>query len=189
MAKPKKPKQDTAPPAPSGHNSIAVDEFRLLIERVERLEEEEKNIKLDKKDVFAEAKSRGYHVKTMRKVITLRKQERHVREEEEALLDTYKAALGLDFGGTPLGRAAGMDPDARLSLGDLAERLREMGATVEMIDGQTTFVIPAGVDLVNRGADGEAALPLKGTKAVRDPSDGSVRDETGLATIDDDDTA
>lgn len=75
--------------------SIAADELRLLIERIERLEEEKKAIADDVKDVYAEAKARGYDTKTMRAVIRLRKMENHIRQEAEALLDTYKAALGL----------------------------------------------------------------------------------------------
>jgi uncharacterized protein (UPF0335 family) len=75
--------------------SIAADELRLLIERIERLEEEKKGISDDIKDVYAEAKARGYDPKTMRTVVRLRKMESHVRQEAEALLDTYKAALGL----------------------------------------------------------------------------------------------
>ena len=75
--------------------SIAADELRLLIERIERLEEEKKGIADDIKDVYAEAKARGYDPKTMRTVVRLRKMETHSRQEAEALLDTYKAALGL----------------------------------------------------------------------------------------------
>ena len=75
--------------------SVAADELRLLIERIERLEEEKKAIADDVKDVYGEAKSRGYDAKTMRTIVRLRKMEKHVREEAEALLDTYKAALGL----------------------------------------------------------------------------------------------
>lgn len=75
--------------------SIAADELRLLIERIERLEEEKKAIADDVKDVYAEAKACGYDTKTMRAIIRLRKMENHVREEAEALLETYKAALGL----------------------------------------------------------------------------------------------
>lgn len=80
-----------------GDNSgtVAADELRLLVERIERLEEEKKAIGDDVKDVYAEAKARGYDTKTMRAIIRLRKMEAHVREEAEALLDTYKAALGL----------------------------------------------------------------------------------------------
>jgi uncharacterized protein (UPF0335 family) len=75
---------------------IQADQLRLLIERIERLEEEKKGIADDIKDVYGEAKAVGYDPKIMRQVIRLRKMERHVREETEALLDTYKAALGLD---------------------------------------------------------------------------------------------
>ena len=75
--------------------SVAADELRLLIERIERLEEEKKAIADDVKDVYAEAKARGYDTKTMRAIVRLRKMENHVRQEAEALLETYKAALGL----------------------------------------------------------------------------------------------
>ena len=75
--------------------TVAADELRLLIERIERLEEEKKAIADDVKDVYAEAKARGYDPKTMRAIVRLRKMENHVREEAEALLDTYKAALGI----------------------------------------------------------------------------------------------
>ena len=72
------------------------DRLRLLIERVERLEEEKKGIGDDIKDVYLEAKAVGYDVKIMRQIVRLRKMEAHDRAEMEALLDTYKAALGID---------------------------------------------------------------------------------------------
>ena len=75
--------------------SIAADELRLLIERIERLEEEKKAIADDVKDVYGEAKSRGYDAKTMRVIVRLRKMETHDRQEADALLETYRAALGL----------------------------------------------------------------------------------------------
>jgi uncharacterized protein (UPF0335 family) len=75
--------------------TIAADELRLLIERIERLEEEKKAIADDVKDVYAEAKARGYDTKTMRAIVRLRKMETHDRQEADALLETYKAALGL----------------------------------------------------------------------------------------------
>ncbi len=71
------------------------DRLRLLIERVERLEEEKKGIADDIKDVYAEAKAVGYDAKIMRQIVRLRKMETHDRQEMEAILDTYKAALGL----------------------------------------------------------------------------------------------
>lgn len=86
--------------------AIAADELRLLIERIERLEEEKKAIADDVRDVYAEAKARGFDTRTMRECVKLRKLERQVREEREVLLETYKAALGMDYAETPLGRAA-----------------------------------------------------------------------------------
>jgi uncharacterized protein (UPF0335 family) len=79
-----------------GHNSIACDDLRLLIERVERLEEEKKAIADDVKEVYGEAKARGYDTKTMREIVRLRKMETQARQERDALLETYRAALGLD---------------------------------------------------------------------------------------------
>jgi uncharacterized protein (UPF0335 family) len=78
-----------------GHNSVAADQLRLFIERVERLAEERKGIGDDIRDVFAEAKANGYDVKTMRACIKLRAMEKNAREEMQALLETYAAALGL----------------------------------------------------------------------------------------------
>jgi uncharacterized protein (UPF0335 family) len=86
--------------------NVAADELRLLIERVERLEEEKKALSDDIKDVYAEAKARGYDTKTMRAIVRLRKMETQARQEAEALLETYKAALGMDYAETPLGRSA-----------------------------------------------------------------------------------
>ncbi len=75
---------------------IAADQLRLLIERIERLEEEKKGIADDIKDVYGEAKSTGFDVKTIRQIVRLRKMEKHHRDEAEMLLETYKQALGLD---------------------------------------------------------------------------------------------
>lgn len=82
-----------------GHNSggptVAADQLRLFIERIERLEEEKKGMAEDIRDVYLEAKSNGYDQPTMRAIVKLRKMKKHARDEREALLDTYKAALGL----------------------------------------------------------------------------------------------
>lgn len=75
---------------------VTADQLRLLIERIERLNEEKRGIMDDIKDVFAEAKATGYDVKTIKAIIKLRAMERHARQEAEALLETYKAALGLE---------------------------------------------------------------------------------------------
>jgi uncharacterized protein (UPF0335 family) len=74
------------------------DRLRLLIERVERLEEEKKGISDDIKDVYLEAKAVGYDVKIMRQIVRLRKMNPDDRKEMDMLLDTYKAALGLGCG-------------------------------------------------------------------------------------------
>ena len=76
-------------------DNISADQLRLLIERIERLEEEKKGISEDIKDVYGEAKSTGFDVKTIKTIVRLRKMEKHHRDEAEALLETYKQALGL----------------------------------------------------------------------------------------------
>ena len=82
------------------------DRLRLLVERIENLEEEKKGIAEDIRDVYAEAKAVGYDAKIMRQIVRLRKMDANDRAEMEALLDTYKAALCLDYAATPLGAAA-----------------------------------------------------------------------------------
>lgn len=79
----------------SDGGTVAADQLRLFIERIERLEEEKKGMSDDIKDVYLEAKSTGFDAKTMRKIVSLRKLEKHVRDEADALLETYRAALGL----------------------------------------------------------------------------------------------
>ncbi|WP_338241696.1 DUF2312 domain-containing protein [Aurantiacibacter hainanensis] len=71
------------------------DRLRLLIERIERLEEEKKGIADDIRDVYAEAKAVGYDPKIMRQVVRLRKMDANDRSEQEMILDTYKTALGM----------------------------------------------------------------------------------------------
>ena len=75
---------------------ISAEQLRLLIERVERLEEEKKGISDDIKDVYGEAKAVGFDAKIMKQIVKLRKKTRDARMEEEALLETYKSALGID---------------------------------------------------------------------------------------------
>jgi uncharacterized protein (UPF0335 family) len=71
------------------------DRLKSLIERVERLEEEKNNLLADIKEVFSEAKGIGYDPKIMRKVLIIRKMDIDERLEQEALLETYRAALGI----------------------------------------------------------------------------------------------
>ena len=76
-------------------DSVAQDQLRAFIERIERLEEEKQAIAGDIKEVYAEAKGNGFDTKILRKVISLRKKEVSEREEEQSMLDVYMAALGM----------------------------------------------------------------------------------------------
>ena len=78
-----------------GHNSIDNGHLKSFIGRLENLGVEKDAISGDIKDVKAEAKSAGYDVKTINKILKIRKMDKAKREEEEALLDTYMHALGL----------------------------------------------------------------------------------------------
>lgn len=75
--------------------NVSAEQLRLLIERIERLEEDKKGVADDIKDVYAEAKGTGFDTKAMRAVIRLRAMDKAARQEQEAMLETYKAALGL----------------------------------------------------------------------------------------------
>lgn len=79
-----------------GHNS-SEEQLRLLIERVERLEEEKKGIADYIRDVYSEAKAVGFDAKIMRQIVRLRKMSKDDRAEMEAILETYKKALGMDL--------------------------------------------------------------------------------------------
>ena len=82
----------------SGHvevlNATAQGQLKSIIERIERLEQEKSEIAEQIKEVFAEAKGNGFDVKIIRKVVRIRKQDRAKRQEEEAILDLYLAAIG-----------------------------------------------------------------------------------------------
>ncbi|HZH25598.1 MAG TPA: DUF2312 domain-containing protein [Azospirillaceae bacterium] len=75
---------------------IAAGKLRSFVERIERLEEEKKGLSDDIKDVYGEAKGEGFDVKIIRKIISLRKKDKQERQEEEEILELYKAALGMD---------------------------------------------------------------------------------------------
>ena len=76
-------------------DNVSAEQLRLFIERIERLEEDRKGVGDDIKDVYAEAKGTGFDIKTMRSIVRLRSMEKAARQEQEALLETYKTALGL----------------------------------------------------------------------------------------------
>lgn len=78
-----------------GQGTNTGDELRLLIERAERLEEEKKGIADDIRDVMAEAKARGFDTKAIRTILKIRKKKKEEYQEEEAILETYMAALGM----------------------------------------------------------------------------------------------
>ena len=88
-----------------GHNSIEGNKLKSIIERVERLEEEKKSLADDIKDVYADAKGNGFDVKALREIVRMRRQDAQKRAEHEAIVETYKHALGM-LDGTPLGNAA-----------------------------------------------------------------------------------
>lgn len=75
--------------------SVAADELRQFIEQYEQLERENKDITEQQKDVMSEAKARGYDTKVMKKIIAMRKRDKNDLAEEEAIIDLYKAALGM----------------------------------------------------------------------------------------------
>ena len=74
---------------------VSGDRLRSFIERIERLEEEKATITVDIREVYAEAKATGFDPKIMRQIVRLRKMELDDRQEQEALLDVYKSALGM----------------------------------------------------------------------------------------------
>jgi uncharacterized protein (UPF0335 family) len=80
---------------PIATESVAADQLKAFIERIERLEEEKAGIAGDIREIYAEAKGNGFDTKAMRKIIALRKKEFSERQEEEAILDLYMQALGM----------------------------------------------------------------------------------------------
>lgn len=85
--------------------AAAQDQLRQFVESIERLEEEKKALAADIRDKYLEAKGVGFDVKALRQIIRLRKKSSVEREEEDAILDTYKSALGM-LSDTPLGEWA-----------------------------------------------------------------------------------
>ena len=84
-----------------GHNG----QLQSIIERIERLEDEKAKIALDIREIYAEAKANGFDTKILRKIVAIRKQDADKRDEEQQLIATYIAALGM-LADTPLGQAA-----------------------------------------------------------------------------------
>ena len=76
-------------------DAVTADELRQFVERIEQLDAEKRDIMEQSKELFAEAKGRGYDPKVMRKVIALRKRKPDEIAEEEAIIDMYRSALGM----------------------------------------------------------------------------------------------
>lgn len=79
----------------TGHNVIAKDQLRSIIERIERIEEERKSLGDDVRDVYKEAGGHGYDVKALRTIVRMRRQDPDDRAEAETILTTYMHALGM----------------------------------------------------------------------------------------------
>jgi uncharacterized protein (UPF0335 family) len=75
--------------------TVAAGQLRAFIERIERLEEDKKTVADDIKEVYAEMKGTGFDTKAVRTIVRLRKKDQAERQEEEPILDLYKAALGM----------------------------------------------------------------------------------------------
>ena len=88
----------------SGPGGVAGDRLRAFVERIERLEEEIKQLSDDKKDVYSEAKGDGFDVKILKEVIRLSKQDKNERDERDSLLDVYLHAI--ETAPAPLAEAA-----------------------------------------------------------------------------------
>jgi uncharacterized protein (UPF0335 family) len=80
----------------AGTGEINAGHLRAFVERIERLEEEKRALSGDIKDVYAEAKANGFDAKILRKIVSIRRQDRDSRIEEETILDLYLAALGMN---------------------------------------------------------------------------------------------
>ena len=88
--------QQAQEPATQNVGGVTGERLRALIERIEKLEEEKAALADDIKEVYAEAKAAGFDTKTMRQVVKLRKMDTEKRREENELLETYKAAIGME---------------------------------------------------------------------------------------------
>lgn len=77
-------------------NPQTAGQLKAIIERIERLEEEKRNIADDIKEVYGEAKANGFDGKILRKIVSLRRQDANDRREQEELLETYLRALGME---------------------------------------------------------------------------------------------
>jgi uncharacterized protein (UPF0335 family) len=80
---------------PSNADSVAQDQITAFVQRIERIEEDVKDLNRDKAEIYAEAAGNGFDTKVLRKVIAIRRQDHAERMEQEAILELYLAALGM----------------------------------------------------------------------------------------------
>ena len=78
-----------------GHNTVAAGALRGFVERIERLDEEARALNEDRRELYAEAKGQGFDTKAIKTIVRLRRKDQAERQEEKAIVDLYKAALGM----------------------------------------------------------------------------------------------
>ncbi len=78
-------------------NTVAADQLKSFIERIERLEEEKAALAGDLREVYSEAKGNGYDTKVMRKIVSLRRKDHAERQEEQAIMELYLQSLGMPY--------------------------------------------------------------------------------------------
>ncbi|WP_127523645.1 DUF2312 domain-containing protein [Mesorhizobium sp. Z1-4] len=83
-------------PEPEAAQTVAAGQLRAFIERIERLDEDARALNEDRKEVYAEAKGSGFDTKAMKTIIAMRRKDPDQRHEEEAMVELYKAALGMN---------------------------------------------------------------------------------------------
>ena len=78
-------------------NTVAADQLKAFIERIERLEEEKAALAGDLREVYSESKGNGYDTKVMRKIVSMRRKDHAERQEEQAIMELYLQALGMPY--------------------------------------------------------------------------------------------
>lgn len=167
-----------------GHNSgddhpaqgnIAADRLRSIVERVERLNEERKALAEDIKDIFTEAKSAGFDVKVVRQLIKIRQKSPEEVEEEEILLDVYRAALGMlgrdGLSGAARKRLSGEDdppPPGSTSADEAAPAPEDDESGDEPVEGTEPADEPASLSVEDAREQGAAAAAA-GEKVTTNP--------------------
>ena len=120
--------------APADVTGVGAERLRSFIERVERLEEEKAALTADIREVYAEAKGEGFDTKVMRQLVRLRKMDSGDRQEQEAILDLYKQALGM-LADTELGRSALERAERELTGGSRKQEAGGEGRSTEAANG------------------------------------------------------